>query len=530
MTALLPHVSAWAGDVLARPCRDEVPTAPSVVRNSVANLGAGAVLALATLVWTPYIVSRLGTRGYGLLAIITSIVGCFGIIDINVAAGAVKFVAEYRARKDARAESGAILVAFLLATIIGLVGCAGIAFAARPLLARFFEASAADRDLAVIAMRIAAVGFLVAQLEQVAASLPQALQRFQVKAGLEAAVGLAIPALTVLTLYLGGGLVEVVVVRVVCSAMSLAVLLWVCRRMFPEFRWHWPPFSQVRRILSFSGFAYLSRVASVSFHHTDKLVIGSFFGLEAVAFYAVAATVASRVMTLTHRISSVVYPAASALGATGQWGPLRATYLSAARYVYSINVAAVILIAFFSREILHHWLGPAFASHGAAILVVMAVSMLVDSMTTLPAVVNDGLGHTRVTGTFAALRAAVGALAIVMLANQAGIVGVALGHLSSGALLAALFLVYVHGRGVPFKLSDYLREGYLRPTLVFGGLAAVSWLLRPSAVLPLGETFVVAGILALATALAGLFAIKAEHRSWVRQRMSRSLALFVPAR
>ena len=68
--------------------------------NALANLMGALVPSLVALATVPLIVRGLGEAGYGLYSLVTAIVGYFALIDINVTAGSVKFIAEFKPRWD----------------------------------------------------------------------------------------------------------------------------------------------------------------------------------------------------------------------------------------------------------------------------------------------------------------------------------------------------------------------------------------------------------------------------------------------
>jgi len=92
---------------------------------------------------------------------------------------------------------------------------------------------------------------------------------------------------------------------------------------------------------------------------------------------------------------------------------------------------------------------------------VMALSQFIDSLTSLPSLVNDGMGHPRLSGLFALSRAAFGLLVVYLCVVGWGIDGAAWGHLVASVLLTCAFLAVVHGRTVPTRLADLARKAYL---------------------------------------------------------------------
>jgi O-antigen/teichoic acid export membrane protein len=437
----------------------------------VANLLGAVVPALAALVTVPFIVRGLGEANYGVYALVTAIVGYFAVIDINVTAGSVKYIAEFSTRDDAARIGETICFSLVVYAALGAVGALGIYLGAQVLVTQVFSVPPALAAGAVATLELAALGFLVGQLQSYLHSVPQALMRFGLSGRLEVVFGSAVPLLSVAVLLRGGGLFDLVALRVLASALH-CVLLWLgIRQLLPNLRLRWPRKRLARDLLDFSAFSFLSRFAALSYAYADKLIIGALAGVTALAYFTVAATLANRVLGLTYRLCGVFFPAASAFAASGQGARLRSAYLQASRYVTFLNAAMLVLISVFAYPILLLWMGAAFARHGAVVLALMALSQFVDSLTSLPSLVNDGSGHPRVSGLFALARAAAGLVAVWLGVLWDGIAGAAWGHLLASLVFSAAFLAYVHGRTVPASLADLWRRAY-RPAL--SGVLAIA--------------------------------------------------------
>jgi len=101
----------------------------------------------------------------------------------------------------------------------------------------------------------------------------------------------------------------------------------------------------------------------------------------------------------------------------------------------------------------------------------MALSQFIDSLTSLPSLVNDGMGHPRVSGMFALARALVGLVLVYFGVAGWGIEGAAWGHLLASNLLSCAFLATVHGRTVPARLGELARQAYLPSVFGVGAVA-----------------------------------------------------------
>lgn len=434
------------------------------MRNAAFNfLGAAvpAVLAIATI---PYIVSVLGTADYGLLALITSIVGYFALLDINITASSTKFVSQYKAAGDTQRLNETICFGVLIYGTIGFIGMTGLFFAARLLIADVFTIPATRQAEAILAVQIAAFGFLFGQLQAYIQSLPGALMRYDISGRIEATFGTIVPLATIALLYNGHGLVALVWLRVGMSLLQALLVLYALHKLLPTLRWATPSKDIRNLMMSFSAYSFLSRLAALTYSNADKLIISARVGVSALTYYVVPSTLANRVMSLVFRLSGVMFPHASALAAQGRLAELERDYLMASRYLFFINGSIALLLATLAHPILTLWLSPEFASAGTAVMVMVALAQWVDSTTNLPSLVNDGLGHPKVSGMFALARAILGLGLIFVGVWQFGIEGAAGAHLVASVVMSLAFVLFVHGRTVPIALRNLYLQAY-QPTL-----------------------------------------------------------------
>lgn len=453
----------------------------ALARNAAFNLLGAAVPAFLSIATLPYIVGKLGAADFGLLMLVTAIVGYFALLDISVTAGSTKYVAQYNATGDHAQVHATASFGLVIYACIGMVGMIGLLLFAEPLVTRVFSVPADRLAAAVLAVRVAALGFLLGQVQAYLQSLPGALMRYDISGRIEASFGTLVPLLTVAVLALGHGLVAVVALRVVMSAVQTAVLCVVLRKLLPSWRFAWPDPALRGQLLGFSAYSFLSRVATLTYAHADRLLIGARVGVVALSYYAVPATLANRVMALVSRLSGVMFPHASALAAAGRIDDLRRHYLLASRYLFFVNGAIGLTLACLAAPILATWLTPEFARQGSAVMAMIALAQWVDSLTNLPSLLTDGLGHPRTTGLFAISRAVLGFSLIASGIAQAGIVGAAAGHLLASLVMSTAFLLWVHGRTVPVSLGALLRQAYLAPLVALLPVAAFMLWAQPHA-------------------------------------------------
>lgn len=426
-------------------------------RNGISNLLGGVLPAIVVVFTTPYVVNTLGEANYGILTLITAIIGYFAIIDINITAGSVKYVAEHHARGNVRLRNQTLSSGFAMYLLIGLVGAGLILFFSETLINDLFAVPEPLRAEAGATLKLAAFGFLFGQMQIYLNSVPQAIRRYDKSALAESIFGVLTPLAAVLVLWLGYGLLEVVAVRIAASILNIVVLARIIHRLMPDVAFEVPDRTTLSSLGRFSGFAYLNRLATVAYAQGDKLILGALVSMSALTHYAVPFMLVNRVFSLSYRLGGVMLPVASALAANKEINRLRELYLYAARYIFFVNCALAVLLITLAHEILLYWIGPSMAASGTIILILITLSSLVDSLTNAPSLINDGLGRPHITGSFAISRAIVGVSLTLVLVNFYGVLGAGIAQFVTSMLMGGLFVAYVHGRSVPVRLRDFLQ-------------------------------------------------------------------------
>ncbi len=485
-----------------------------LLRNSLWNLSGSALPSIAALATIPLLIAALGLEGFGIVTLIGSVIGYFAVLDINLTAGSIKYLAEHNATGERKRFAETFWFGVMFYGFLGMVGAALIYLSSDFLIQRFFEVSGVARADTILALKIAALGFAVSQMQNYLLVVPQALQRYDRSAQSEAFFGILVNVASVVVATLGGGIAGVTAIRVLIAFVNVLYLAWLIRRMGLPLEFAWPSREVRRGMTSFSAYAYLSKLASTLHQHGDKLIVGALAGPVALAFYTVPATLASRILGLTYRLSSVIYPRASELASLARMDELRPLYLASMRYITYINLVALGMIMLAGEEFLRRWVGEEFVTQGYPILVLMTIALLADSLTNVPSLVNDALGHPKVTGRFALARGLIGVGLVYVGTSLSGIVGAAIAHLLASVVLAALFLVYVHGRTIPISFGDMARAGLGRSLgiglLAFAALIPLKWLM-PEGLLGLALIVCIGMIVLTAGGLA--FVMNAEERA-----------------
>src|ERR1035437_2426308 len=96
------------------------------IKNSFFNVAGWLWLTVISVVTVPYIVKKLGYDAYGVLSLVSMVVGYFAFLDLGLGDAVIKYVSHYQFLKN-YAKMNRILSSILaLFIVIGIGGGVGI--------------------------------------------------------------------------------------------------------------------------------------------------------------------------------------------------------------------------------------------------------------------------------------------------------------------------------------------------------------------------------------------------------------------
>ncbi len=456
----------------------------TLANKTIGNALAGVVgyawpVALA-LVTTPYIVHKLGNDAYGVLALVTSVLGFFAFLDLGVTNASVKYIAEAYARNNTEEISKIIGSSLSVFLTVGAIGGLLISLMTSTLVQKFLKIPPEYISDSMFAFYIASCGFVLNMVVGVFASIPKAIQRYDLSTKVNLLVGTSLMLSVVLIVYLGYGLRQVVILNFISSLASLSTYILITRKYLKgvSIKIHFDPVT-FKKLFQFGMYSLLAMVSSIIVLQLDRLLIGSYLGAASVAFYVVPATIAIGIHNIIVNLMSVVFPLCSHLYATREHDKLRELYLKANKYAFIIAISLAIPIVIFSTQIMHYWMGTEFGLKSHAVLAILTISAVFISMTTIPYFLLDGIGMPGVNAKFAILSAMINIFFCFLLIPRFGLIGAALANLSS-FISIALYLITVDRIIMHIGIKSIARDIWMKP-LAMGVIQAITlyYLLTP---------------------------------------------------
>lgn len=421
---------------------------------------------MLNFLFLPYIVHKLGPDSYGILTLVWTVTGYFAFLDLGLGNAIIKFVAEFHSKGNSERVNEVIGATLLIVSTLGIIGGVILLLFAKTLVTKVLKVPPDFFSVAYWAFSISSVGYFATMLLSVFAAVPNGLNRYDITSVVTVLMGALTIVGNAFLLYLGLGLIEIVVFNVLISVAAIFTYVFILRNIYPHirfglfFRW-----TTISNIVSFGLFSLLSRVAFLINYHADRLVIGVLLGVSWVTYYVVPFTLINRLTALTFRLGCVIFPAISELHGQRRFDTITEMYLTSSRVILAVSTAICLPLFVFGDRLLILWMGQDFGLKLGLVVVFVTLGLYLSAFTNVPTFVVDGLGKPRVSGIAALSNAILNISLAIPLAKQLGINGVAFSFFLSNALVTFAFVYYVNNKTLGISFVKLIRAAYLKPLL-----------------------------------------------------------------
>ena len=415
-----------------------------VARNAVFNVAGYVVSAAFVLALLPIAVHFLGTEKFGLWSLILAVTGYVGLADLGLSTAFVKHVAEYvtqnRTDQVNSVVRHGILFYLILSTLLLLAG-AFLGRAVFPLLGVPPE----QLDLAWNAMMLALLAYGANNTGFVFVSVLSGLQRLDAYNILNTIVVSVRFIAMGLALFLGGGLLGMMMAEVAVTTVSLLPLWLLARHFFPDLSIRPRGFDSVMagRLFRFGSQLQVSRLAEVIQGQFDKLLISRLLGLSMVGMYEFGSRPLARLRVFPHAALAGLLPAISSLESEDNQERIQAGVLRSTRYVILIGLPVFAFVAVFAQPIIRTWLGDGFELAGIA-LQVLAAGYFAGVVASPLAVACQGRGEVRYQMNATLIQAGLNIVLSITLIHLFGYAGAAAGTCVA-SIAGALIFIRLYG-------------------------------------------------------------------------------------
>ena len=388
-----------------------------------------AATTVASLVATPFGIRALGVELYGVLSLISLVIGYALFADLGMGQASTKFASEQHARHRSDGEAQVIWTALAM-VIAASTAIALILGLASPFLMRhLFSLPERLRGLATLALQVALLGFVARNVAGVLNTATLVRLRFRLDTAINTGPAVLQILLVPVVLWLGGGLLGAVLVMVgasittaVLHGVSGLVLLPQLRRV--QFRR-----DLLRPMLRFGSGMVAAGVVAMFLLNMERLLLVRLGSVDLLGYYAVAANLGNIVGMLPAGIMNSLLPVFSRLRETSQHEQLEALYWRVHRIVLLGMPPLLVGACAFARPFIGLWAGPEFGRASTGAFYLLALGQAINLVTRVSKEMLKAHGETTVFARFYLWQIVPYAVVGVVAIRWWGVTGAALAYL-----------------------------------------------------------------------------------------------------
>lgn len=445
---------------------DHLPYA-AVRRNVVWSIFDYAVVPVGMLIATPILIHYLGLEQFGVLVLVTALVGFSAVFNFGFGDTALKYVSHYTKLNDEVRIVKIIQTIELLALGSGIVvGALFILLA--PILVGLFRLD--SLSYAIEVLYLTGLILPLKMMESVYVAVIRGRQRYDIAGGITVSSKILNIALHIVLAIQGYDLTILLVATVVTLIVSILLLFIFCCSMLGNLT---PRFSRdaFREIRRFSLWSWTQGISGLVYANIDRLLVTAILGPSALGLYGICMQLAQNIHYGLTAACHSLFPRISMLNAVqsqqqeGDATAIRPIYLTVSRTLTVAAVLAGTLMAVFSYQILEIWVGKELAEEGYILLSLLSISFGWFSANSIVSYYTlNGLGHVRMQAGVSITSAFVMALSSVILIPVIGLVGAAIARLPD-ALFRVGVRIYI-GRKIIGDIPIWNAIDFIRITLI----------------------------------------------------------------
>jgi O-antigen/teichoic acid export membrane protein len=411
-----------------------------LVRNVLSTWFVTAATLAVGFFLSPFVVHRLGNAAYGVWILAIFSVNYLLLFDMGMRSSILRYVSKGHTTQDHQSASEVISAVLWVRLLISAVVLlfSGILAAFFPTLFKVPPSLVLQGREAVL---IIGVSTAIGMAFGVFSGVVSALNRYDLHS-LVSVAQLAIRVLgTVAVLLAGHGIVAIALCELVAMLVRCVWLALISRRIYPDLRitLKIPNREVLRKIWSYSAYAFLLTVASQLVYQTDNLVVGAFVSAVGVTFYSIGNSLCRYTQQIVESMTGTFIPAASTYESGGNTAGLRSLYVNGTRLAVAVSSPILITFLVRGRTFIGLWMGPQYSHTSGVVLAILASALLFSLSNSTASAIAWGIEKHKRVAKWAVLEAVANLTLSVVLAIKIGIYGVAIGTLVPSLVIHLIF-------------------------------------------------------------------------------------------
>ncbi|MBM5578267.1 oligosaccharide flippase family protein [Burkholderia pseudomallei] len=286
-----------------------------MLKNVAINFFGLVLPTFVSLVTVPAYIKALGVERYGVVSLVWTLIGYFGILDLGMSMAAQNHISKALASGDAKESARVFWSAFWLNLATGIAGGLLIYFGAFMYTAYFTKVSAELQHEVYLALPWLALAIPLANVSWVFAGAINGAERFGVFNTNQTIGTFLFQLMPLFAAWLVAPTLQVVLAAAVGARFIAAVMLGAASMKVLGIRRIAPPqLGTAKGLFSFGGWMLIASTTGMIADTLDRVMLGAGLGAKYVTYYTVPQNLVTRLNMLPNALVRTLFPRLSALG------------------------------------------------------------------------------------------------------------------------------------------------------------------------------------------------------------------------
>ncbi len=400
---------------------------------------------LISVLYTPFLIAKLGQNEYGLYSLVTSIIGYLTILDLGFGNALIVYTSKFRAQKKYDEEKKLHGMFFVIFCIIGLItGILGLIIYFN--VENIFGSSMTLTEIskAKIMMLILSFNLVVTFSFSIYTSIITAYEKFVYQKIIALISTLLKPLIMIPFLYLG---YKSITMAVIITAVNIFVLisnyLFCKKKLNINIKYNGFDKKLFKLIFGYSIFLFLGSIVDKVNWSVDQFILGAMAGTAAVSIYSVASLLNTLFINLSTAISGVLLPKMSQMVANNASSEkMTKEFIKVGRIQYYIIFLMASGLVLFGKQFICMWVGKEFIeSYYVALILILPLCF--------PLIQNLGLSIMQAMNKYkfksisTFIMAIFNVLISIILVKKYGVIGAAMGT-AIALIICNIFIINIY--------------------------------------------------------------------------------------
>lgn len=423
---------------------------------------------LVQLLYTPFLIGKLGQSEYGLYSLVSSIIGYLTVLDLGFGNAIVVHTAKFRATGDEKKERTLLGMFRIIYIIIGIIaGLAGavIAFNSH----NIFGASMTVNEVEKMRIMLLILSFnlFITFAFNIYNSIITASEKFVFQKSLAIINTIAKPLLMIPVLFLGYKSIALCVIITLLNCCILFSNYLFCKKKL-GIKIKYQGFDKIlfKTVLAYSFWIFLGVIADKINWSADQFILGMFCGTIAISIYSAASTINTLFINLSTAVSGVLLPKmAKMIANKASIKEISDEFVKVGRIQYYIVFLMASGFVLIGKEFIRMWVGSSYddAYYVALLLVLPLCIPLIQN---LGLSILQAMNKFRFRTTMMCVMSVANIIASIFLAQWKGPIGAAIGTAASLIICNIIIMNIYYARVIKLDVIRFWKN-ILKMTLIF---------------------------------------------------------------